>query len=95
MFLINETSRIDAYACPPARSRVANTHSEMSPRTHFQPDISTSRLLATASLEALQQLAPHDRARPLPHRVTPPEGTRCLKPVKGPVDARVSTCYST
>ena len=39
MVLINETSRIDAYAGPPARSRVATAPSEMSLRTHFQPDI--------------------------------------------------------
>ena len=218
MVLINETSRIEAYAGPPARSRVATDPSEMSLRTHFQPDItivevggvvdgcnaeplsdyvadlaspgrplildlycvnffgseglrafariaeacqhkglrwavatseavdrllhitdSTYRLPTTASLEALQQLTPHNRAWSLPHRVTPPEGTRCLKPigrptktpqrrldapaakpvcpprvvtqprtpvaqraprveprtVKGPVDARVITCYST
>ena len=39
MFNINETSRTDAYAGPPARSRMATAHSEMSLRTHFQPDI--------------------------------------------------------
>ena len=39
MVLINETSRIEAYAGPPARSRVATDPSEMSLRTHFQPDI--------------------------------------------------------
>jgi hypothetical protein len=39
MFNINETSRTDAYAGPPARRRVATAHSEISLRTHFQPDI--------------------------------------------------------
>ena len=164
MFTLNETSRIDAYARPPARSRVATAHSEMSLRTHFQPDITIvevdgvvdacnaerlsdyvadlaspgrplildlygvdffggdgfralvriaealpaqqvcaglwrpakrstdccisptapTELPTTASLEALQQLTPHNRAWSLPHRVTPPEGTRCLKPIGRP-----------
>jgi hypothetical protein len=44
---------------------------------------STYRLPTTASLEALQQLTPHNRAWSVAHRVTPPEGTRCLKPIGG------------
>ena len=218
MVLINETSRIDADAGPPARSCVATAPSGMSLRPHFLPDLttvevggvvdacnaeslsdyvadlaslgrplildlycvnffgseglrafariaeacqhegvrwavatsaavdrllhitdSTDRFPTTASLEALQQLTPHHRAWSLPHRVTPPGGARCLKPigrptktpqrrldapaakpvcpprvvtqprtpvaqraprveprtVKGPVDGRVITCYST
>jgi hypothetical protein len=39
MFLINESSRTDARAGPPARNRVATAPSESSLRTHFQPDI--------------------------------------------------------